>query len=179
MKIRRILALLGIVGAVAWWTLPSYGDAIQVGQLAPEFSLKGSDGKTYTLSQFRDKKAVVLAWFPKAFTGGCTAECKSMADSSQAIQAFDVAYFAASVDQPETNNKFAEQLGVTFPILSDPTRVTARAYGVTGGLPFAKRWTFYVGKDGKVLKVDRSIKTSTAGADLAKNLEELGIPKRS
>ena len=179
MKIVKALVALSLVGVIAWWARPTYGEpGLAVGQAAPDFSLQGSDGKTYTLSQFKGKKAVVIAWFPKAFTSGCTAECKSMRDSAEAIGSFDVAYFAASVDDAETNRKFAENLSLPFPILSDPTKATGRAYKVVRLLPIASRWTYYIGKDGKVLEIDRDVKTATAGEDLKKNLERLGIPKR-
>ncbi len=55
---------------------------LKVGDKAPDFSMQGSDGKTYTLDQFKGKSAVVIAWFPKAFTGGCTKECKSLRANS-------------------------------------------------------------------------------------------------
>ena len=71
---------------------------LQVGDPAPDFTLAGSDGKTYTLSQFKGKKAVVLAWFPKAFTSGCTVECKSLAANGDKLRQYEVAYFMASVD---------------------------------------------------------------------------------
>ncbi len=115
-------ALIGASGAVAQELKP--GDA------APDFSLPGSDGKTYSLADFKGKRAVVVAWFPKAFTGGCTAECKSMKETGPALRQFDVAYFTASVDPPETNKQFAESLELDFPILSDPARTVAKAYGV-------------------------------------------------
>src|SRR5690349_11902046 len=82
----------------------------QVGQPAPDFELAGSDGKTYKLSDYKGKSAVVIAWFPKAHTPGCTAECKSMRANSEALKKLNVAYFAASVDEPEANKKFAEDL---------------------------------------------------------------------
>lgn len=95
------------------------------------------------------------------------------------MQAFDVAYFAASVDDPDTNRKFAESLGADYPILSDPSKETARAFGVLHESgDFAMRWTFYIGKDGRILRVDRKVNPATAGADIARALEELGIPKR-
>jgi peroxiredoxin len=93
----------------------------------------GSDGKTYTLSQFKGKKAVVLAWFPKAFTSGCTVECKSLAANGDKLRQYEVAYFMASVDavDGEKGNKaFAESEKADFPILSDPTKEVATAYGV-------------------------------------------------
>jgi len=86
-----------------------------------------------------------------------------------------VAYFAASTDDAETNRKFAESLDLDFPILSDPTKETARAYGVLKG-EYAARQTFYIGADGKILYVDREVKASAAGEDIAARLAELGIP---
>ena len=80
---------------------------LKVGDKAPDFELKGSDGKTYSLSQFRGKSPVVIAWFPKAFTQGCTIECKSLAANGTKIREYDVAYFMASVDKLEDNTKFA------------------------------------------------------------------------
>jgi thioredoxin-dependent peroxiredoxin len=82
------------------------------------------------------------------------------------------------VDDPETNRKFAESLDADFPILSDPGRAVARAYGVVttdGGL--ASRWTFYIGPDGRILDVDRKVSARTAGEDVVKRLEELNVPK--
>ncbi len=67
-----------------------------------------------------------------------------------------MAYFAASVDTPEDNKKFAESLGLDFPILSDPGKQVATAYGVvTPERQFAQRWTFYIGVDGKILYIDK------------------------
>ena len=103
---------------------------LKVGDPAPAFSLQGSDGKTYTLEQFKGKSAVVIAWFPKAFTGGCTKECKSLRENSKALHDLKVAYFTASVDTPEENKKFAKSLDLDYPILSDPDKSVAKAYGV-------------------------------------------------
>ena len=89
-----------------------------------------------------------------------------------------MAYFAASTDDAETNRKFAESLGLDYPILSDPTKETAKAYGVLSAMGFASRWTFYIGKDGTVVSVDRDVSTKTAGTDIAKKLGELGVAKR-
>ena len=90
-----------------------------------------------------------------------------------------MAFFAASVDTPEDNKKFAEELGLDFPLLSDPGKQVATAYGVVGGdRPLARRWTFYIGKDGKVLYVETKVSPATAGTDVAAKLTELGIAKR-
>ncbi len=60
-----------------------------------------------------------------------------------------MAYFAASTDDAETNRKFAESLGLDYPILSDPTKATAKAYGALMAMGFASRWTFYIGKESR------------------------------
>jgi peroxiredoxin Q/BCP len=91
-----------------------------------------------------------------------------------------VAYFAASTDPVETNRRFAESLGLDYPILSDPSRKVARAYGVVGLLqPWASRWTFYIGLDGRLLAVDRKVSPRTAGRDVAERLAALGVARRS
>jgi peroxiredoxin Q/BCP len=88
-----------------------------------------------------------------------------------------VAYFAASTDDAGTNRKFAESLGLDYPILSDPGKETARAYGVLK-LGYAARHTFYIGKNGRILFVDRGVSASTSGEDVAGKLAELKVPRR-
>ena len=84
-----------------------------------------------------------------------------------------------SVDTLEDNTKFAEMHGADFPILADPTRQTARAYGVIPeGRDFASRWTFYIGPDGKILYIDKQVSPSTHGKAVAAKLAELGVPRR-
>jgi peroxiredoxin Q/BCP len=144
--------------------------------MAPEFSMPGSDGKTYKLSDFKGKKAVVVAWFPKAFTGGCTAECKSFREDSGELKKLNVAYFTASVDTPEYNKKFAESLSVDYPILSDPDKSVAKAYGVLrpdGGV--TNRWTFYIDKDGVIKDIDKMVNTKQAAPDAAAKIKALGL----
>ncbi len=90
-----------------------------------------------------------------------------------------MAYFTASVDPPDVNKKFAESLDVDYPILSDPGKSVATAYGVvTADRAYASRWTFYIGKDGTILFIDKKVNAADAGKDVAAKLAELGIPKR-
>ena len=89
-----------------------------------------------------------------------------------------------SVDDPETNKKFAQEHGGGFAILSDPDKSTAMKYGVirTDRPPeqqLAARFTFYIGADGKILHIDKSVKTESHGADVAAKLGELGVKKKS
>jgi peroxiredoxin Q/BCP len=90
-----------------------------------------------------------------------------------------VAMFAASVDTPEDNRKFAESLGLDYPILSDPGKQVASSYGVvTPERQVAQRWTFYIGIDGRILAIDKKISTATAGQDIVTKLGELGIARK-
>jgi len=90
-----------------------------------------------------------------------------------------VAYFAASVDTPDDNKKFAESLGLDYPILSDPGKQVATGYGVvTPERQFAQRWTFYIGADGKILHIEKKVSPATAGQDIVTKLGELGIAKK-
>jgi peroxiredoxin Q/BCP len=171
---------------------PAVPTVVKVGDMAPDFTLQGTDGKTHRLSEYRGKQAVVVAWFPKAFTGGCTIECKSLAENGDKIQKYQVAYFMASVDPLEDNMRFAKATSVTlgqganakvvekkeadFPMLSDPTKATAKAYGVLNEQAgVANRWTFYMDKTGKVAAIDTAVKPATSAEDMIAKMNELKI----
>lgn len=193
----RALLTMGVVGALAAVTLmaqapapnaaPAVPTVVKVGDMAPDFTLQGTDGKTHKLSEYRGKQAVVIAWFPKAFTQGCTIECKSLAENGDKIKKYDVAYFMASVDPLEDNMKFAKatsvKLGDTtvdkkeadFPMLSDPSKEVATKYGVLNARGMANRWTFYIDKSGKVTAIDTAVKPATSAEDMLAKLSELKV----
>jgi len=185
---QTFLAALGVVTLMGIGLTAQGAPELKVGDSAPDFSLQASDGKTYKLADFRGKKAVVLAWFPKAATRGCTIECKSLAENGHLLKHYQVSYFMASVDPLEDNVAFAKatsvKLGDTvvekkeadFPILSDPSKQIATAYGVLNPRGMANRWTFYIGKDGKILAIDKAVKPETSAEDMATKLKELGVP---
>jgi len=194
MRFLTTAALVAIAAATALAQAPATSTTtttaeLKVGDQAPDFSLQASDGKTYKLSDFKGKKAVVVAWFPKALTAGCTIECKSLAEHGDMIRKYNVEYFMASVDPIDKNIEFAKaksvDLGGTrgvvekkeadFPILSDPTKATATAYGVLGQSGVANRWTFYIGKDGKIQAIEKTIKPATSAEDMAAKLGELHV----
>ena len=87
-------------------------------------------------------------------------------------------HYAVSVDDIDTNTKFAQSIDANYPILSDATKATAKAYGVLAPMGFARRWTFYIGPDGKILYIDKAVRTSSAGADVAAKLAELGVARK-
>ncbi|MBX3708090.1 MAG: redoxin domain-containing protein [Pseudomonadales bacterium] len=173
--LRSIRGSVVLAAAFAWVT-PAF--ALEVGDPAPDFELAASDGKTYRLADFVGRQAVVVAWFPRAFTSGCTIECKSLAENGDLIRAFDVSYFMASVDPLEDNTRFAESTGADFPLLSDPSRDVARAFGVLNPMGFASRHTVYIDVDGRVAAIDRNVRPASSAEDMAAKLAELGVARR-
>jgi peroxiredoxin Q/BCP len=91
------------------------------------------------------------------------------------LRRLDVRYFAASVDTPEANARFAASLGIGYPILSDPTKEVARAYGVLAPSGFASRWTFYIGADGRILDIDKKVSPVSHGREVVARLNELRV----
>lgn len=186
----RVLAAMGLVAALAVGVEAQTAVELKVGDMAPDFSLPASDGKTYKLSDFRGKQAVVIAWFPRAFTQGCTIECKSLAENGDKIRQFQVAYFMASVDPLEENIKFAKatqvKLGDTlvekkeadFPLLSDERKEVAAKYGVLNQRGFANRWTFYIDRNGRIAHIDKTVRPDTSAEDMIARLGELKVARR-
>jgi peroxiredoxin Q/BCP len=143
---------------------------LKVGDAAPPFVLLGSDGCVYRLQDMKGRHALVISWFPKAFTLGCTKQCESLAGSGAALRQLDVKCFGASIDEPETNKQFATALQIDYPVLSDPDKSVARAYGVIGASGLPSRWTFFIGKDGRILEIDKRVHVGTHGRDIADRL---------
>ena len=90
-----------------------------------------------------------------------------------------MAYFTASVDSVEKNTDFAKSLDFDYPILSDPRKTVSTAFGVLNDRGMSNRWTYYIGKDGKILYVDKAVKAGDHGRAIAEKLAELGIKKKS
>ena len=175
----RLMIALGMTTILVGGVMGQTAVELKVGDAAPEFSLKGTDGKTHRLSDYRGKKAVVVAWFPKAFTQGCTIECKSLAANGDRIRKYDVAYFMASVDPLEGeqgNAAFAKANGADFPLLSDPDKSVATKYGVLSARGFANRWTFYIDKNGRIAHIDKAVNPATSAEDMIARLTDLDVP---
>ena len=179
----RALMTIGLVAVLAAGVMAQAPAVeLKVGDMAPDFTLPGSDGKTYSLADYRGKQAVVLAWFPKAFTAGCTTECKSLAANGDRIRKFDVAYFMASVDPLEGeqgNAAFAKAQGADFPLLSDADKSVAAKYGVLSQrAPLANRWTFYIDKNGRIAYIDKAVNPPTSAEDMIARLAALKVAAR-
>ncbi len=130
--------------------------AVEVGQAAPEFALYDMDRQQQTLSEFKGKK-VVLAFFPGAFTGGCTTEMCTFRDQLDQYSSMNAQVIGITVDPPFALKAWADQNNVTYPFLSDFNRQVVNQYDVAlpnmGGLEgyvAAKRAVFVIDKEGIV-----------------------------
>jgi peroxiredoxin Q/BCP len=99
----------------------------------------------------------------------------SFRENASDLKGLNVAYFTASVDTPAVNKKFGESLGVDYPILSDPTKATARAYGVLSERGFANRWTFYIDKNGVIKEIDKKVNARQAAPDVVAKVKQLKL----
>ena len=126
---------------------------INVGDEAPDFTLRDQNNEEVTLSSFRGLQAVLLIFYPLAFTGICTGELCEVRDDLSTFQNDDVQVLTISVDSPYSHKIFSEREGYEFPLLGDfwPHGAVAKAYGVFNeAVGFANRGTFLVDKAGVV-----------------------------
>lgn len=150
------------------------GNVLKPGQKAPDFELKDSEGQVHHLSDYRGKM-VVLYFYPKDFTPGCTAEACNLRDNYEALQKKGLVILGVSYDSPQKHNEFKEKYNLPFPLLSDTTKAVAEAYGAKGGLTgfmFAKRITYLIDSDGKVLHVFEKVNTKSHAQQILEFLEK-------
>jgi peroxiredoxin len=127
--------------------------AVEVGTEAPDFTLKDQDGKDVQLSSYRGKKTVVVAFYPKAFSPGCTREMKCFATDWRKVEERGAQVLAVSGDPTDKLKEFATSVGARHPLLSDGTYAVAKRWGVYVPSPeggFAARSVFIVDREGKV-----------------------------
>lgn len=139
--------------------------SIEVGQSAPDFTLKDQHGNEVSLSSFRDEKAVVLVFYPFTFTGVCEGELCSLRDDLAAFETGDAQVIAVSCDSRHSQRIWSEQQGYTFPVLSDfwPHGAVAKSYGVFNDeLGCANRATFVIDRNGTVVDTFASPNLGTA-----------------
>ena len=122
-----------------------------VGQAAPDFTLKGPGGQRITLSEFKGSKNVLLVFYPLAFSPVCSNQLPQIQGDLSRLQALDIEVFGISVDSHWSNTRFAQDLGLTFPLLSDWNREASEAYGVLLPSPgYSNRALFLVDKQCRI-----------------------------
>ncbi|BAZ11267.1 alkyl hydroperoxide reductase/ thiol specific antioxidant/ Mal allergen [Calothrix sp. NIES-4071] len=144
--------------------------ALTVGTDAPEFTAKDTNGNTVSLSDFKGK-TVVLYFYPKDDTPGCTKQACSFRDAQADYQNKDVVILGVSADDESSHQAFTQKYNLNFPLLADTDHSLISAYDVDGG-GYAKRVTYVIDGNGKITHVDSSVNTSTHASDV---LQALGV----
>jgi peroxiredoxin Q/BCP len=142
--------------------------ALQVGMDAPVFTAKDSEGNTISLSDFAGK-TVVLYFYPKDDTPGCTKEAQSFRDNYAQYQGQDMVVLGVSMDDEASHKLFKEKYGLPFQLLADPDGTITKAYDVLGdynGQNYAKRVTYIIDGNGKITHVHETVKTDTHAQDI-------------
>jgi peroxiredoxin Q/BCP len=156
-------------------------DQVGVGDAAPEFELYDQDGRLHSLEDYRDQW-VVLYFYPKDQTPGCTTEACEFRDNIFAFQRLDAQILGVSLDDVESHQKFAEKHGLPFPLLADTEGHAADAYGVRTrmfGMTVAKRQTFLVDPQGRIAKHYSKVSPEEHSAEVLADLRELGAVEKS
>jgi peroxiredoxin Q/BCP len=147
---------------------------LAIGDAAPDFSLMDEKGLPVSLKDFLGKKIVVLYFYPKDFTSGCTTEACSFRDDYKIYQDKGAVVIGISLDTVESHSKFSEKYNLPFDILSDKNKEVAKAYGVLGfGGLVTRRVTFIIDKNGKIARIFPKVDVKQHSEEILKALDEL------
>jgi thioredoxin-dependent peroxiredoxin len=172
------LVLLGMLGALALWFVgrtSGAGEVPQSGQAAPDFNLPDQHGQVRSLKEFAGKW-LVLYFYPKDDTPGCTQEACAFRDDLQQITKLGAQVVGISVDDSGSHAAFAKKYHLPFPLLADKTAAVAARYGVLSDwvlFKFAKRYTFLIDPHGKIDKVYTKVETSRHSKQIIEDLHKL------
>ena len=153
-------------------------EQVAVGDTAPEFELPDQDGQLHSLEDYRDQW-VVLYFYPKDETPGCTTEACEFRDNIFAFRDLNAQILGVSLDDVESHKAFAENHGLPFPLLADVDGVAASAYGVKTrrfGMDLAKRQTFVIAPGGTIAKHYEKVDPDTHSTEVLADLAKLTAP---
>ena len=141
---------------------------LAVGTVAPAFTTTDDEGNTVSLSDFQGK-VVVLYFYPKDDTPGCTKQAQSFRDNYAEYQGKELVVLGVSMDDQASHKKFKEKYGLPFTLLVDSDGSITKAYDVDGG-GYAKRITYIIDGEGNITHVDANVNTSTHAQDVLANI---------
>ena len=177
MRITRYLVVLAfmVIAVVAARSAGAISEPPAVGAVAPEFSLNTNEGKPASLADFRGKW-VVLYFYPKDFTGGCTLEAHNFQADLPKYEQMNAVILGVSVDSAESHKSFCAKEGLAFKLLSDPDAKISMQYGSVmeyNGMKLSARNTFIINPQGKVAKVFIGVKPAGHSAEVLSALAAL------
>lgn len=151
----------------------------KLGQVAPDFSLPNQAGELVKLSDFRSKKNVLVYFYPKASTPGCTVQACGIRDAYQAFEELDTVVLGVSPDAPAKLQKFVDKFSLNFELLADEEHKIAELYGVWGLKKFMGRefmgilrTSFLIDKSGCLKYITKKVNTKTHDQDLLKIIRD-------
>ena len=175
MKRHALSLLAGLLGALVSPLGLTAGSPLAVGDPAPGFALPDQNGETRSLADYRDQW-LVLYFYPKDDTPGCTTEACSFRDNINRLIAQDAAVLGVSMDSVEGHAEFAAEYELPFPLLADPEGEVVERYGALSDflvVKFAKRQTFIIDPDGKIVKIYRKVNPDEHVRDVRDDLKAL------
>lgn len=171
-----LAATAAVIGAVAFSSFGIANDQVVVGNAAPEFELADQTGQLHSLEDYRNQW-VVLYFYPKDETPGCTTQACEFRDNIFAYRDLNAQILGVSLDDVESHKAFADNHNLPFPLLADVEGSAATAYGVKtrmAGMTVAKRETFIIGPDGTLLKHYPSVDPDKHSEAVLADLKSLG-----
>jgi thioredoxin-dependent peroxiredoxin len=174
LRLPRALSI-GLGGFLATMGLATQAEELTPGTPAPAFELKDQEGKTHRLEDYRGRW-VVLYFYPKDDTPGCTTEACNFRDDLPKLRAIGVQIIGVSVDNTASHAQFAKKFSLPFPLLADDNGAVAKSYGSLwsiGPVKFAKRHTFIIDPQGKIARVYRDVKPEEHSRQIMQDVKQL------
>jgi len=170
----KTTGLLTLISLLLAGTICSAAEGLKVGDQAPDFAAAASDGSTVRLKDYDGKANVVLYFYPKDDTPGCTKEACGLRDTITELTGLNATVFGVSFDSVESHKKFIEKYRLPFVLLADTDKKVAVAYGAaTEVSPVASRMTFIIDKTGKIAYVNPKVNPTTHAAEVRTALATL------
>lgn len=177
---RKTVSVYSDLGAEPQTSEGEHKMTLKEGELAPEVLLTGDNGQTLDLSAYKGKKNVVLYFYPKDSTPGCTKESVNFQASLDKIKSLDAEVIGVSPDSADSHRKFKDKYGLSFPLLADSDKKACRSFGVWAEKSmFGKKYwgvrrsTFIIGKDGQLKKIWPDVQVTGHAEEVITALEEL------
>lgn len=145
---------------------------LNVGDKAPSFNMKSQDGRTYTLGDYKGKW-VVLYFYPKDDTPGCTKEACSFRDNYSKYQKLGIQVFGVSIDNTDSHDAFAKKFHLSFPLLADTDKKVSMAYGAFGNGKYSDRYTFVIKPDQTIGHIFKKVNVEAHADEVLAAIEKL------
>lgn len=165
-KYNLLVIALFIISFMVVQSCGGNAENLNVGSPAPDFTLQDSDGNNYSLSSYKEKNPVIIYFYPKAGTPGCTKQACGIRDSFSKFKENEIMVLGISVDSKESIKDFINENNLNFPLLSDEDKEVSKAYGVLNNIGLDSRITFILDKQGNIAKILRDVDVETHADDV-------------